>query len=87
MFEALEKAYEHAKSFDAYFGELCTNKELKYNSPYLDMITETREKATSIDNLPLLFKILKNNDYSKRLRDDPRYTALINKIENDIAEN
>jgi transcriptional regulator with XRE-family HTH domain len=87
-FEALENAYEHGKSFDASFDELCAGKELKYNSPYLDLITETRGKASSSGCLTQLLKTLENKDYTyyKKLRDDPRYTALINKIKKDITE-
>ena len=88
MFEALENAYEHAKSYDAYFDELRANKELKYTSPYLDMITETSENRSSARNLPFLLQILENKDQTcyKKFHDDPRYVELVSRIKADIAE-
>ncbi|MCL2774913.1 MAG: helix-turn-helix domain-containing protein [Oscillospiraceae bacterium] len=86
MFEALENAYEHAKGYDAYQDERRTSKELKYTSPYLDMITETKERGASARMLPYLLKILENKDYYKKLQDDPRYIELVSRIKADIAE-
>lgn len=86
MFEALENAYEHAKSYDAYLDELRANKELKYTSPYLDMITETKENRNSARNLPYLLKILEDKDNYKKQHDDPRYVELVRRIKADIAE-
>jgi hypothetical protein len=88
MFEALENLYKHTKSYDAYFDELCAGKEVKYTSPYLDMIVETGEKSSFNRYLPNLLKSLENKDMTlwQKMHGDPRYVELVSRIKADIAE-
>jgi len=81
-FEALENAYIHAKSFDIYKKGV-----MQYTSPFVNLTEDDIDDICWVERLPLLLYVLKdeNSENYKKFHDDPRFTALINKIEADIA--
>lgn len=88
-FAALEKAYEHGKAFDACLDEIRRQGEIGYSSPFTCLIKEDSEKVYASKYLPQFLNcVLKDeqDDFYKKLHDDPRYTALVERIENEVAE-
>lgn len=87
-FEALENAYNHAKLFDVYLDEIREKGEFQYTSPFVNLIKETSDNIHAVKTVPEFLQLVLKDEYSsyyKELHDDPRYTALINKIEADIG--
>jgi len=85
-FEALENAYNHAKMFEIYILELREKGEIKLTAPYVNSITEYSKDYGTFTQLADLLRDLKDEEdvFFKKLHDDPRYIALIHKIEMDI---
>ena len=86
-FEALENTYSHAKAFDIYLMELRRKGVMQYSSPFVNLTEDNiNDDIIRVEWLPLLLDALKDkNSENYKLHNDPRYTALINKIEADIA--
>ncbi|MCL2519024.1 MAG: hypothetical protein FWF15_10720, partial [Oscillospiraceae bacterium] len=85
-FEVLEKAYAHVKTFD---DEVYKKGVIKYTSPFVNFLENNSNENYVVKNLPIFLENLKETTgmYNlKKLYDDPRYTALINKIEKEINE-
>lgn len=88
-FAALEKAYEHGKAFDACLDEIRRQGEIGYSSPFTCLIKEDSEKVYASKYLPQFLNcVLKDeqDDFYKKLRDDPRYTALVERVEKEVAD-
>ena len=87
-FEALENTYSHAKAFDIYLMELRKKGVFQYTSPFVNLTEDNvNDDIYFVEWLPLLLDALKDeNSENYKLHDDPRYVALINRIEADIAE-
>ncbi|MCL2517089.1 MAG: helix-turn-helix domain-containing protein [Oscillospiraceae bacterium] len=88
-FRALENAYNHAKMFEIYIPELREKSEIKFTAPYVNTITEYSKDYGTFTQMADLLRDLKDEEdiFLKKLRDDPRYTALINKIEAYLSSN
>ena len=84
VFEALEKTYNHAKMFD---NQVYKKGETKYTAPFVNLLKNNSDENYVTKMLPELLINLKEGFCSdKKIKDDPRYTALINKIESEINE-
>ena len=82
-FEALENAYSHAKVFDE---KVYRTGEIQYTAPLINLIKMDTDKAYVSKQLPnLLGALTDTNSVFPNLHGDPRYAALISKIEADIA--
>jgi transcriptional regulator with XRE-family HTH domain len=86
-FEALENTYSHAKMFDIYLRELRKKGVMQqYTSPFVNLTEDDINDIYGIEWLPLFLDALKDeNTENYKFHGDPRYTALIKKIETDIA--
>jgi hypothetical protein len=86
-FQALENTYSHAKAFDIYIREFHKKGEWQYTSPFVNLTEDDITDIHQIEWLPLLLDALKDeNSENYKLHNDPRYAALISKIEAEIAE-
>lgn len=86
-FEALENAYNHTKMSDIYVKKLRKEGRFKYTSPFVNMLEDISDDVIiSSEHMALFLKTLKDKREWGKIHDDPRYTALINRIEVDIAE-
>ena len=89
VFAALEKAYEHAKGFDAYLDQLRENGKMDYTSTFTDCLRDDDKEVYATKALPeLLHNVLldANDHYYPRLRDDPRFLDLTRRIQDDLGE-
>jgi len=78
-FEALENAYNHAKMFDT---QVYKKGIVKYTAPFVDMLENNSDENYVVKQVPILLENLKGgNNLFVKLHDNPRFTALINKIE------
>ncbi len=88
-FAALEKAYEHGKALDACLDDIRRQGEIGYSSPFTCLIKEDSEKVYASKYLPQFLNcVLKDeqDDFYKKLHDDPRYTALVERVEKEVAD-
>ena len=88
-FAALEKAYEHAKAFDKHLDEIRTLGVTGYTSPFACLLKDESEKIYASKYLPQFLDLVlkdRNDDYYKKLHDDPRYIALVARIEKEVGE-
>ena len=85
---ALEKAYEHAKGFDAYLDQLRENGEFCYTSTFTDALKDLSADVYAAKAVPeLLNKVLmdKRDTFYKKLHKDERFINLVKKIESDVG--
>ena len=85
---ALEKAYEHAKGFDAYLDQLRENGEFCYTSTFTDALKDISADVYAAKAVPeLLNKVLmdKRDTFYKKLHKDERFINLVKKIESDVG--
>ena len=85
---ALEKAYEHAKGFDAYLDQLRENGEFCYTSTFTDALKDLSGDVYATKAVPeLLNKVLmdKRDTFYKKLHKEERFINLVKKIESDIG--
>ena len=85
---ALEKAYEHAKGFDAYLDQLREKGEFCYTSTFTDALKDLSADVYATKAVPeLLNKVLmdKRDTFYKKLHKDERFINLVKKIESDIG--
>jgi len=87
-FEALENAYNHANMFEKYIPELREKGGIKFTAPYVNSITEYSKDYGAFTQLIDLLRDLKDEEdvFFKKLKNDPRYIALIDKIGKDIRK-
>lgn len=87
-FEALENAYNHAKAFEIYMPELREKGEIQFTAPYVNLIKNRSEDYGTFTPMANLLRDLKDEEdvFFKKLKDDPRYKALLGKMEADIAK-
>ena len=88
-FAALEKAVDHGRAFDECLDEIRRRGEIGYTSPFTCLIKEDSEKVYASKYLPQFLNcVLKDehDDFYKKLHDDTRYIALIERIETELAE-
>ena len=82
-FEALGNSYNHAKMFDIYLEK---NETCNYTAPFVNLTENKLGYACAEKQLPALLRWLKDeNSLFIKLRGDPRYAALVSRIEADIA--
>lgn len=85
---ALEKAYEHAKGFDAYLDQLRENGEFCYTSTFTDALKDLSADVYAAKAVPeLLNKVLmdKRDTFYKKLHKEERFINLVKKIESDVG--
>ena len=85
---ALEKAYEHAKGFDAYLDQLRENGEFSYTSTFTDTLKDLSVDVYAAKAVPeLLNKVLmdKRDTFYKKLHKEERFINLVKKIESDVG--
>ena len=75
-FAALENSYNHAKML----GEL----KDKYTAPFVDLVKINADKNLSEKRLSELLDLLKGDIFFTKINGDPRFTALVNRIEADV---
>ena len=86
-FEALEKTYAHAKSFDIYLNKLRENGGFRYTSPFVNLTEDNINDIIRVKWLPLFLDALKDeNSENKKLSADQRYADLVNRIETELAD-
>jgi len=86
-FEALENTYYHVKQFDIYLDKIRKEGKFQYTSPFLNLSPDYANEIHAVKQLPEFLNRQLKDEYDifyKNLRDDPRYIALINKIEAEI---
>ena len=89
VFPALEKAYEHAKGFDAYLEQLRRDGEMNYTSTFTDKLKDVSSEVYATKSLPdlLNFTLLDQDDiFYKKLHDDSRFDDLIKRIKSEVDE-
>ncbi len=87
-FTALERAYEYAKAFDNYLYRLRRDGAVKYAAPFFDVSKDVSSEVYAKQQVPeFLYATLKNESgvFYKKLHDDPRYAALVKRIEKELA--
>ena len=85
---ALEKAYEHAKGFDAYLDQLRAKGEFCYTSTFTDSLKDLSVDVYAAKAVPeLLNKVLmdKRDTFYKKLHKEERFINLVKKIESDVG--
>ena len=85
---ALEKAYEHAKGFDAYLDQLRENGEFSYTSTFTDTLKDLSVDVYAAKAVPeLLNKVLmdKRDTFYKKLHKEEKFINLVKKIESDVG--
>ena len=85
---ALEKAYEHAKGFDAYLDQLRENGEFCYTSTFTDTLKDLSVDVYATKAVPeLLNKVLmdKRDTFYKKLHKEERFINLVKNIESDVG--
>lgn len=89
VFSALERAYEHARGFDAYLDKLRNKGEVCYTSDFTDSIKDISTDVYATKRVPeLLNNVLmdKYDDFYKKLHDDQRFVNLVNRIQSEMSE-
>ncbi len=85
--DALETAVDHTAAFDRYLAAIRATGSYAYASPFLDAARDEEKDITATPALPELLErtLLDENDtFWKKLHDDPRYLALIARVQTEV---